>query len=154
MDFDVWVARLGIPLASYCVSLVSAFVPFVNAEAYLVFASLVFPRGSLPGVVLCATAGQMTGKVALYFAGSGALRLPLRRHEARIEQARAVLQGRRSNAVVFLSALSGLPPFYFVSIAAGVLRTRLRGFLAWGSLGRALRFAVCVVSPQLVKAAW
>lgn len=152
MDFDNWVARLGIPLASFCVSLVSALVPLVNAEAYLAFATLVFPRESLSAVVLLVTAGQVTGNVALYHVGSGALRLPLVRGDGRLERVRAALEGGRSSLIVFVSALTGLPSFYLVSLASGVLRLRLPRYVLWGSLGRLVRFTALTVSlARLVR---
>jgi len=156
MDFATWVARLGIPLASFVIAFASALIPLVNAEAYLVFAALAFPAGSLTTVVVMVTAGQMSGKVILFLAGRGTLRLPLQRHQDRLEQARATLERYRtaSGAVIFLSALSGLPPFYFVSLAAGVLRLSLTGFVLWGSAGRGLRFAACAFAPQLLRSTW
>ena len=46
--------------------------------------------------------------------------------------------------VVFVSGALGIPPFYGVSIAAGVLRIRIPTFVLLGFFGRALRFGVLV----------
>ena len=42
--------------------------------------------------------------------------------------------------VTFASAVIGLPPFYLVTLVAGVAGLRLRTFLWLGTLGRAIRF--------------
>ena len=52
--------------------------------------------------------------------------------------------------LIGVSALTGLPPFYLVSIAAPALGVRFGTFLAMGLAGRLLRFAVLVALPQLV----
>jgi membrane protein YqaA with SNARE-associated domain len=56
-------------------------------------------------------------------------------------------------AVIFTSAVSGLPPFYLVSVAAGALRVSLARFLILGASGRFLRFASVVALPRLIGAA-
>ncbi|MGH4026796.1 MAG: hypothetical protein ACRDRV_19665 [Pseudonocardiaceae bacterium] len=58
------------------VCLISALMPVVNAELYLV--ALVTQQPQLPWwlVGLAAAAGQMLGKLVFYYAGRGSLRLP------------------------------------------------------------------------------
>ena len=50
-------------------------------------------------------------------------------------------RGGAASTVVFASAAVGLPPFYGVSLASGVLGMRLPIFLVSGSAGRCVRFA-------------
>jgi membrane protein YqaA with SNARE-associated domain len=77
--------------------------------------------------------------------------LPLRvRDRALAVSAR--LGTRRPPALVFTSALTGLPPFYAVSVAAGMLGFRPGPFLAAGLAGRLLRFGAVFALPGLV--AW
>ena len=57
-------------------------------------------------------------------------------------------QPRLSDPLIFVSALTGLPPFYAVSIAAGGLRLSLRRFLAAGFVGRAIRFGALALTVQ------
>jgi membrane protein YqaA with SNARE-associated domain len=54
--------------------------------------------------------------------------------------------------VVFSSALTGVPPFYVVSVAASSLRLSLARFLLVGGSGRLLRFAAIVALPGLLGA--
>jgi len=104
-------------------------------------------------VVLGMTIGQMIGKVLIYLAGRGAIRMPLREsYKERLAAARERLERSRLGTVPFLfvSASTGWPPFYVVSILAGVLRLGFWGFFVPGLLGRFVRFAVIAAFPQLL----
>jgi len=63
------------------------------------------------------------------------------------------LEGAASHgtAVVFASALTGVPPFYAVSVAAGVVRFHFPRFLALALVGRVLRFTAVFLIPRLVS---
>jgi membrane protein YqaA with SNARE-associated domain len=141
---------------SFAVGLVSGLVPVVNTEAYLLMIVALAPHGVAVPAVVFVTLGQMLAKALLYLAGTGALRS--RFVSARSERL-AGLQRRLSTmqagptAVLFSSALTGIPPFYLVSIAAGSLRYSLARFLLVGGSGRLLRFAAIVALPGLLGAA-
>jgi membrane protein DedA with SNARE-associated domain len=53
----------------YCVG--SAVIPLMHAEAYLITVSALTTPALSWAIVLAATAGQMLGKVAMYWAGRG-----------------------------------------------------------------------------------
>ncbi len=144
-----WSIVLGTFL--YCVG--SAVIPVMHAEAYLITMSSLTTPGLSWAIVLAATAGQMVGKVAMYWAGRGALRLPSEWMRRRLDTVRARYEGHRGmgNGVIFLSASTGLPPFYVTAVAAGMLRVPLVSLILFGFPGRFLRFGVAVFLPQLVK---
>lgn len=144
-----WSIVLGTFL--YCIG--SAIIPVMHAEAYLIAASALTPPALSWGLVLAATAGQMIGKVLMYWAGQGALRLPSEWMRKRMAAATARYEGHRGvgNGLIFLSASSGLPPFYVIAVAAGMLRVPLRSFIIFGTAGRFVRFAAAVFLPQLIK---
>jgi membrane protein YqaA with SNARE-associated domain len=137
---------------AYCV--VSGLVPFVNAEIYLLAASAAAPREMAGPLVLAATLGQMTAKVAMYGAGRGVIRVPGARMKRWIADAEAWAQTRPSTGggLVLVSAASGFPPFYFVSIACGMLKVAFVPFVTMGFLGRLIRFGIIVLFPQIAKA--
>jgi len=144
-----WLIILGTFV--YCIG--SAVIPVMHAEAYLITASALTPPALAWAMVIAATAGQMVGKVAMYWAGRGALRLPSERMRRRLAAVRARYEGHRGvgNGLIFLSASSGLPPFYVIAVAAGMLRVPLGSFISFGTAGRFLRFAVAVLLPHLIK---
>lgn len=138
--------------ATFLVCLGSAVIPLLNTELYLLGVAVLVAPAALPAVVLSAAVGQMAGKSILYFAGTGVLRLPPR-FQRGVPGLAARIAAHRLGAlgVVFLSALSGIPPFYGVSLIAGGLRWNFAQFFITGCCGRILRFALIVALPQLVK---
>jgi membrane protein YqaA with SNARE-associated domain len=141
---DVWVATLA-------TAFLSGLVPLVNIEAYLLGAAALLPGAPPLVVVLPAALGQMTAKAVLFLGGRGLVRLPLKTRN-RALAASARLGTRRPPALVFTSALTGLPPFYVVSVAAGMLGFRPGLFLVAGLAGRLLRFGAVFALPGLL--AW
>jgi membrane protein YqaA with SNARE-associated domain len=141
---DLWMATLG-------AAFLSGFLPIVNIEAYLLGAAAFLPGAPPLVVVVAAAFGQMAAKALLFLGGRGVVSLPLGiRGRALATSAR--LGPRRPPALVFTSALTGLPPFYIVSVAAGVLGFRPGHFLLAGLAGRLLRFGAVFTLPGLV--AW
>jgi membrane protein YqaA with SNARE-associated domain len=145
-ELTVWLTTVGY-------SVLSALVPVFNAEAYLIAASALAPSALAPAILVAGTLGQMAGKVVLYYAGRGAVRLPGERIQRALREAEARL-GRRpgmESAVLFSSATLGLPPFYLVTLASGMMHLPLPRFVVLGLLGRLLRNAVVVALPQLLR---
>jgi membrane protein YqaA with SNARE-associated domain len=145
-------ARVGIYAGSFIVGFVSGLVPFVNAEVFLVAVSPITPRHALlPVAVLCG-AGQMCAKTIIFYAGRGVFKINMGKLEGKIEavQAKFQLWQNKAGALIFLSAVVGMPPFYVVSFVAGALKLSYVKFLATGFPGRCIRFGVIIYFPQLI----
>lgn len=145
----------GLPwlvLSYFGLAVASAVFPWINAELLVLSLPAVAPsRTALVLLVLIATAGQMTGKCFLYWAGrKGNKVLPGRAGNA-LARWRESLQARPSKAValVLISSVVGLPPFYLMTLLAGALRMNFLVYLAAGTTGRLVRFGVLVMLPQL-----
>jgi membrane protein YqaA with SNARE-associated domain len=126
-------------------ALVSSVVPFVNAELLLLGLALAAPA-SAPLLAVVVAVGQMLGKSALFLGGS---RLPQGGIAKRLPRWCIFDRGPRSGALVGVSALVGLPPFYALSIAAPALGVRFSTFVVMGLAGRLLRFGAVVLLPEL-----
>jgi membrane protein YqaA with SNARE-associated domain len=141
--------------ATLVVAVGGGLVPFINVEAWLLGVSAICPSAALVPVVLAASLGQVAAKAVLYRVGGGAplgqiSRPPGSRLAAavrRLEEATA-----HGTAVVFVSALTGVPPFYLVSVAAGVVHFRFPRFLALALVGRGLRFTLVFLLPRVASA--
>jgi len=145
------VAALGLYAGTFAVAAVSAVVPLVAIEVFLVAAALALAPAvaPLPALVLLAAAGQLAGKLPIYYATRGAAALP-GPHRARLDRLRAWVDRRRSKTLVLASsAVLGLPPFSLIATAAGALALPLRTFCAVVLAGRALRFAALVAAAAL-----
>lgn len=141
---DSIVAALGIYAGTLAVGVLSGLVPVINGELYLI--GVVLLTGQVwPAILLAVLVaiGQMIAKVVLYKAA----------HEAgsvgktskvgkKIEKWRAKIVKWQDKplAITFVSALTGLPPFYVITLLAGVLGVRFRTFMILGIIGRLVRF--------------
>ena len=129
----------------------SAIVPVVNAEVYVVGAAVIVPSPLWPALLVLFTVGTMVGKGIVFMSAERLTNAAAPAVRARIDRAVAMLQRRPAAVwpIVFLSAVVGLPPFYAVTVAGGVLRLGLAGFLVVGGVGRLLRFATLLYGVSL-----
>jgi membrane protein YqaA with SNARE-associated domain len=141
-------------VSTIVVSIASGLLPFVNAELFVVFLGTVARGPMLPLLLVLATLGHMIGKALLYLAGRGVDRLPAGAFRRRIEAARtrASAHGAVEGTVVLASAAIGFPPFYLVTVAAGVMGFRFLHFFLLGFAGRLLRFGALLFLPPLARA--
>ncbi len=144
---------LAVWLTTFGVAVASAVIPVINIEIYLLGASALAPREMVIPLVVAGTLGQVIGKIALYYAGSGALKLPGKRLQAALTRMHTQMQERPNmgNALVFVSATAGLPPYYLVTLAAGAAKMNLPMFLAVSLVGRLILIAIVVAVPQLAR---
>ena len=129
-------------------------MPFVNIELVLIAASAAAPRSYALPLILAATLGQMAGKSMMFFGGRGVKFLQRGYMKEKIDEMGERMQ-RRNGAVgtlLFMSAATGLPPFYVVSVASGIVGVAFAQFATLGFLGRFARFSIVVLFPQLIKA--
>jgi membrane protein YqaA with SNARE-associated domain len=144
---------LAVWLTTFGVAVASAVIPVINIEVYLLAASAVAPRQMVIPLIVAGTLGQVIGKIALYYAGTGALKIPGKRLRAALEKMNTQMQERphMGSALVFVSATAGLPPYYLVTLAAGAARMNLTMFLLVSLVGRLIRFTIVVLVPQMAR---
>lgn len=130
----------------------SALLPVMATEPLLLALSAMVPASMLVPVTLLATATHMAAKALVYLGSRNAGGLVSPRRRAMVERTCGRLSGRRplQLGTVFVSAVAGLPPFYVLAMAWGVLRLPLADFMIAGFMGRAIRFGAIVAAPQLL----
>jgi membrane protein YqaA with SNARE-associated domain len=145
---------LGIYLASFLIAVASGVIPIVNAEIYLV--GVVLAVGGIPEALVLAVVvslGQMVAKAVIYQTAKGATTLGTKSggFAKKLERARERVEKWKSKplGVTFVSASLGLPPFYIVSLVAGILEVRFRAFMLVGFAGRTLRFGTIAILAAL-----
>lgn len=137
----------------FALSIVSALVPWVNGEVILLsLAVLARSPGAKALLVLSASAGQMAGKCILYWVGkdviplkSGRVRATIATWKGRFEQSPSKML-----SLVFVSSAVGIPPFYVITVLAGVFRVRFGPFFTIGACGRLVRFGVLAFVPWIM----
>jgi membrane protein YqaA with SNARE-associated domain len=137
-------------LALLAIGFASALIPVINIEAYLGIRAAVADVDDVWLLGFVAAAGQMVGKVIWYYLGASSLewrwikrRIDRPKAQERLARWRSRTDERPvlAGALVFVSALTGLPPFAVLAVLAGQLRMSLSLFVVLGLAGRWLRFA-------------
>lgn len=144
---------LAVVAGTFAYCLAGGVVPLLNAEVYIVAAGAKAPAEWAVPIILAATVGQMVGKSVTYWLGRGSLTLPWDAVTRKIEQARVAAKKyeKAEEAVTFLSAVVGFPPFYVISVAAGVVNMPFAKYLLIGTLGRLIHFAGLFYAPALFR---
>jgi membrane protein YqaA with SNARE-associated domain len=152
VSFNPFTSPLGTGLTTLVVSVLSGLIPIIHIETYLVAVAALTPSAAWP-VILITTFGQMLAKVGLYYGGRHGLRPRAGRFKGKLERAELALRKHRAgpDMVILASAFSGFPPFYGVSVMAGVLELSLTRFLLVATPARLLRFAAVFFAPRLLK---
>ncbi len=138
---------------------VSAIVPVINAEAYVVASQLSVRAAAIPMAVAVGV-GQTLGKLLLFLGVRRGKNFRFVRHQR--EKIRAAEVGpvrqkfrtvvaallrlvgtkRWGLPIVLLAAVTGLPPLYAVALLAGATKMRIRWFVAMVLSGRVARFVL------------
>lgn len=143
-------ATVGIYAATLVVAVLSGLVPLVNGELYLIAAiRLTLDAPVAIVLALLVATGQMIAKIALYYAARGATQLGrTTRFGKKLEQAQALVARWKHKplTLLFVSSVTGLPPFYLVSLLAGIVGIRFSTFLLLGLLGRVIRFVALALA--------
>ncbi len=144
-------------------ALLGSVIPVVNIELYLLGV-----LSTVPGLVwwmlaVAATVGQIAGKILFYFAGQGSFTLSRRlsrlteakrgsRWAVWIERFHRKTEQRPywGAGVLFVSAITGIPPYTAMCFVSGAAGIPLLGFLAASLLGRGIHFLLVASMPGLL----
>jgi membrane protein YqaA with SNARE-associated domain len=154
LDANSLINTWGLPTATFVYCFASGLLPFVNAEAFLVIiSSALLSKSQLLMVTALAALGQMAAKCTMYFVARTSFKRPPQKYEAKLARARTKLDQWRYGVgfFIFASSSTGFPPFYVVSIMAGMLKLNFVTFLVFGLTGRFIRFGITLLFPQLLK---
>ena len=145
-------SALAICLSTFLGCLVGSFVPLVNTELVVLGAAAAAPPALLLPLILIAATTQMAAKSILNLAGGGLLRVSWsRRLTAALERARGAQ--RSGTLFLFVSALTGFPPFYLVSVGSVAMGLRCSLVLIIGLARSTIRFPAVVLLPHILKSA-
>jgi membrane protein YqaA with SNARE-associated domain len=152
-------AELWALLASIGFGVVSAIVPIVNAEAYVIASQWSAAAGPIP-IAIGIGMGQTVGKLLLFLGVRRGKVFPFVRHRRERLQTRPVGparlrfraimaallalvgQKRWGLPIVFLAAVVGIPPLYAVALLAGATTMRIPWFVGLVLVGRISRFVL------------
>ena len=150
-DFSTPLAALG---SAFALGVLFGVIPLGGAELVVLAIGGVKPRGLLLPLVMVFTLGHVLGKAAWYWLGTrhDRVRHPWLRRQ--IDRALRLLTEypKLGTAALGSSALVSVPPFHLSAIAAGAVNCPFALFMTVAFVGRAVRFAVIAIAPQLAFA--
>lgn len=132
--------------------LMTGYIPSVSTEVILASLGLyISPEHVIPLAMLGAFA-QTIAKLNLYYFASKVvvlLKFKSKRKLVKLKK-KYKTKERLSTKVIFVSALTGLPPYYFINLLCGLLDTGWRSFALLGFTGMFIRFSVCLAFPGYI----
>ncbi len=160
-----WAELLAL-LTSLGYGVVSAIVPVVNAEAYVIASQVSAVAGPVP-IAIGVGIGQTIGKILLFLGVRRGKDFPFVQHRraqpdrvvgpARtrvrrwISQLLALVgQKRWGLPIVFVAALVGVPPLFAVALLAGATKMRIGWFAVVVLVGRVARFVLVAHGVQIL----
>lgn len=140
-------------VTTFVVCVVGAIIPLINTEIYLLSVSALTPRAFVFPLVVAATIGQMLGKLVMFYAGRGVVRIRSPRVQRAVAALRTRLESRPVFAkwVLFTSATVGIPPLYVMAVACGTMGMGVVSFFVVGVAGRLIHFSVVALIPQYAR---
>ena len=154
-------------LTSVAFGVVSAIVPVVNAEIYVLASQVTLEVGVVP-IAVGVGIGQTIGKCLLFYGVRRGRQFRfVREHRervrdrprGRVRQAlhdavqfllRLVGTKRWGLPITFVAAVAGIPPLYAVALLAGATTTKLRHFAPVVLVGRVTRFLLVAYGVNLL----
>jgi membrane protein YqaA with SNARE-associated domain len=152
-------------LTSIGFGVVSAIVPVVNAEAYVIASQVSAVVGPIP-IAIGTAIGQTIGKLVLFFGVREGKELPFVKHRRDLQRQRPigpararfravvaklldlVGQKRWGLPIVLIAAIVGFPPLYAIALLAGATTMRPLWFGLTVFAGRLCRFLLVATGFQ------
>ena len=125
--------------------------PLSPVEPWLIGVGAVAPHWLILPLILLVTVSSMAAKTLVFLGGRRVGAAFTAKTRDRFEQIRTRIAGKPGlqRGTLFLSSVVGFPPFYLITALCGTLRMPLQHFVLLGTTGRAIRFAVLLLLPQL-----
>jgi membrane protein YqaA with SNARE-associated domain len=144
---DSLLATLGLYGAAFVIAFIAGMFPIISIEVFL---GLIAGRATVRELVVLigiAVVGHQIAKTITYYAGAGVFELPRGKVRAQIEAAKERIDrwNRRPRLIMFLAAVTGLPPLYLLGfIARPLMKMNLTTFTVLSVTGRILRYTGAV----------
>ena len=149
---DVALSPLLLCVLVVVVAAASSLFPVSPVEPWLIGVAAVAPGWLIPLLIALVTASSMAAKTLVFLGGRRVEAKFKGRTRERFEKLRGHVADKPGlqRGTLFLSSLFGFPPFFMITAVCGTLQMPLRLFIALATTGRAIRFSVLMLAPQLI----
>jgi membrane protein YqaA with SNARE-associated domain len=144
---------LAMSLGCFGLTIASAIFPWLNTEIIVLsLPALARSPAELAWFVGIAVAGHLVGKCGVYWAARRGTARPPSQLAPVVARWRMRMEGRpwAPAACLLLSATTGVPPFYLITLLAGATRVNFPSYVACGAAGLLVRFGSLALVPHLV----
>lgn len=134
--------------------LLTGYIPSVSTEIILASLGLIIPLKHAIPLAAVGALCQTIAKLHLYFLAKKLIPCLKYKSKKKLVRLKIRFKSREklSSSIIFISALTGLPPYYFINLLCGLLNTGWQLFCLLGFSGMFIRFAICLCFPQLILA--
>lgn len=130
----------------------TGYVPTVGTEIALVGIGLMIKPSLILPLAFLGAFAQTVSKISIYFLSTRMLFLLSYKRKRKCVVLRKRFKQKKTltHGIIFLSALTGLPPYYLINIICGLFDTGWLSFAILGLIGMFIRFSVCLAFPQAI----
>jgi len=141
-------ATLGLYGATLAIAFIAGMFPIVSIEVFLGLTAVRVEARELVVLIGIAVIGHQIAKTVTYYAGAGVFELPRGKVRKQIEAAKARIDrwNQRPRLIMFVAAVTGLPPLYLLGfIARPLMKMGITTFTVISAIGRILRYTGAVM---------
>lgn len=141
-------------VSAFVLGIVLGAIPVGAAELLAIVLAAVRPSSLIVPLLLVMALGHVLGKLVWYWVGTHGHRIEQPFLRRQIEQSTRFMLSypRLGVSALASSALLSIPPFHLTAIGAGLVHAPLPLFFAVAFVGRAVRFGIVGLLPQVVPA--
>ena len=143
-------------LLTTVICFITGYIPTVSTEIFLAGLGLNLKKELLLPIALTGALSQTLAKIHIYSMASYIIpKLSYRKKKKLISiRNKYHRHSRLSYSIIFISSLTGLPPYYLLNLLCGLLNTGLFTFSILGCLGMFIRFSCCLFFPMWILYPW
>lgn len=130
----------------------TGYIPSVSTEIILISMGLVISKQQVLTLALIGAFSQTLAKCHLYFLSAkvvSCFRYKTKRKFISLKK-RLKSRDKLSASLIFISALIGVPPYYFINLLCGLFNTGWIQFCMLGFIGMFIRFYCCLAFPNFI----
>jgi len=134
------------------VCFLTGYIPSVSTEVILAGVGLTISLKHVLPLAALGAATQTIAKLNLYLLAKKVIPFLSFRKLRKLVKLKKRFRTREklSNSIIFISSLTGLPPYYFINLLCGILNTGVKTFALLGFAGMFIRFSLCLAFPHLI----
>lgn len=129
----------------------TGYIPSVSTEVVLAGVGLTISKPAIIPLALIGAISQTIAKSHLYLLAHKVIPYLKFKSKRKLIKLKRQYKNKQklSHSIIFVSSLTGLPPYYFINLLCGLMDSGLTNFALIGCMGMFIRFTACLALPHL-----